>query len=196
MPVGVPSNFGAHGPSIDSFPEHFAYRIDDHRYITTQGNDRCQGMLYYYDTQAGVRTAVGPTGQIDRGTFSGYYAAQSQYVAIPSIGYSEISGPLLYIYYSYDRGNTFKRFLAGSYAGNFDMIILDGKKLYVVRNSGDPTKGIYVAYLYDVSHEITTGDNQQAIRSESPSVTPSQVPIRTTSPSGKTKWACEATAHD
>jgi len=197
VPVGVSSNVAARGPSIESFPEHFVYRIDAHRYITIQGTKDCAGRIYFYNTQTGIRTAVATTGMaVGSGIFSGYYAAQSEYVAIPAIGYSEISGPLLYVYYSYDGGKTFKRFLAGGYGGERDVVILDGKNLYFGANSSDPSEGIYQAYLMDVSHDIATGDDHFAIRSERPEIEPSRVPVKLKSPSGETRWTCSASPRD
>lgn len=90
---------------IASLPERFVYRIDDHRHITIKGNRNCEGLIYYYDTRLGVRTAVTTTGlTLGRGAFAGYYAADSEYVVIPAIRFSNYSGSLLYIYYSRDGG--------------------------------------------------------------------------------------------
>ncbi|MGA7817021.1 T6SS immunity protein Tli3 family protein, partial [Caballeronia sp.] len=92
-----------HVKSGDNYPEHFVYRIDDHRYITIKGNDGCEGTIYYYDTRLDVRTAVAATGlTLGAGAFSGYYAIDSDYVAIPAIVFSQTSGERLYIYYSTD----------------------------------------------------------------------------------------------
>ncbi|WP_157379317.1 hypothetical protein [Burkholderia ubonensis] len=117
IPPGIPSgmtNPAARGTPISSYPERLVYRIDDHRYITIQGNRNCVGMIWYYDTHLGVRTAVAATGlTLGSGAFGGYYAINSEYVVIPAIEFSQMSGSLMYIYYSHDGGRTFKSFLWG-----------------------------------------------------------------------------------
>ncbi|WP_439896932.1 T6SS immunity protein Tli3 family protein, partial [Burkholderia ubonensis] len=50
IPPGIPSgmtNPAARGTPISNYPERLVYRIDDHRYITIQGNRNCVGMIWY-----------------------------------------------------------------------------------------------------------------------------------------------------
>ncbi|MGA7817020.1 T6SS immunity protein Tli3 family protein [Caballeronia sp.] len=97
--------------NIQDYPENLAYRIDDHRYITIKGNDGREGTIYYYDTRLGVRTAVAATGlTLGDGAFGGYYAVDSEYVAIPAIVFFQTNGPLLYVHYSNNGGRTFNEF--------------------------------------------------------------------------------------
>ncbi|WP_157638589.1 hypothetical protein [Burkholderia ubonensis] len=119
IPPGIPSgmtNPAARGTPISSYPERLVYRIDDHRYITIQGNRNCVGMIWYYDKRLGVRTDVAATGlTLGAGAFGGYYAINSEYVVIPVIEFSQRSGSIMYIYYSRDGGRNFKSFLWGGY---------------------------------------------------------------------------------
>src|ERR1700731_2125797 len=65
IPPGIPSSMTAptgRSAKAITYPEHFAYRIDDHRYITIKGNSNCEGRIYYYDTRLGIRTSVATTG--------------------------------------------------------------------------------------------------------------------------------------
>src|ERR1700722_4635507 len=64
MPPGASAGMNGtptHVKNITDYPEHFVYRIDDHRYITIKGNSGCEGVIYYYDTRLGIRTAVAAT---------------------------------------------------------------------------------------------------------------------------------------
>jgi len=193
IPPGIPS--GMANPSVRSsriadYPEHFAYRIDDHRYITIQGNDDCDGMIYYHDTRLGIRTAVATTGlTLGDGAFRGYYAINSDYIAIPAIKFSQTSGALLYLYYSRDGGKTFDRFLFGGYDPGLDIVILNGKTLYVARMSQDPKEGVYLAYQYDISHELITEQGQQLVIGDT-WIEPPLVPLSVRSSSGITRWVC------
>ncbi|WP_175948454.1 T6SS immunity protein Tli3 family protein [Burkholderia pyrrocinia] len=196
---GIPSGMAdpaARGTPTSAYPEHFAYRIDDHRYITIQGNRNCEGQIWYYDTRLGVRTAVAATGlTLGDGAFGGYYAINSEYVAIPAIVFSQTSGVFLYIYYSYDGGRTFKSFWAGAdvsgrYSHEENVIVLNGKFLYIARKSREAPVDVYLSRLYDVSHDIPVGDDQHAIKPEGQWVDPHLVPLTIKSPSGSTKWSC------
>ncbi|WP_143137523.1 T6SS immunity protein Tli3 family protein [Burkholderia ubonensis] len=196
IPPGIPSgmtNPAARGTPISSYPERLVYRIDDHRYITIQGNRNCVGMVWYYDTRLGVRTDVAATGlTLGNGVFHGYYAVNSEYVVIPVIEFSQMSGPLLYIYYSRDGGRTFKSFLWGVNIADSGVVVLDGKSLYVGRMSSNPRTGLYLANLYDVSHDIAIGDDQRAVKPDGQRIDPHLVPLSIKSPSGLNKWTCPA----
>ncbi|WP_157376016.1 hypothetical protein [Burkholderia ubonensis] len=199
IPPGIPSgmtNPAARGTPISNYPERLVYRIDDHRYITIQGNRSCVGMIWYYDTRLGVRTDVAATGlTLGSGAFHGYYAINSEYVVIPAIEFSQMSGPLLYIYYSRDGGRTFKSFLWGGDSADDNVVVLNGEDLYVGRRSGAP-KGmrgaLYLAYRYDLSRDISVGDDQRVVNFKEARIDPRQVPLSTRSPSGVTGWTCEA----
>ncbi|WP_198293983.1 hypothetical protein [Burkholderia ubonensis] len=198
IPPGIPSgmtNPAARGTPISSYPERLVYRIDDHRYITIQGNRNCVGMIWYYDTRLGVRTDVAATGlTLGSGAFHGYYAINSEYVVIPAIVFSQMSGPLLYIYYSRDGGRTFNSFLWGGDSADKNVVVLNGRDLYVGRRSGAP-KGmrgaLYLAYRYDLSRDISVGDDRLVVNSEEARIDPRQVPLSIRSPSGVTEWTCE-----
>ncbi len=199
IPPGIPSgmaNPAVRGTPISSYPERFVYRIDDHRYITIQGTRNCEGRIWYYDTRLGVRTAVAATGlTLGDGAFGGYHAVNSEYVAIPAIGFSQISGPLLYIYYSHDGGRTFKSFLWGAYisGANSDtdnVVILDGKSLYITRKDHYSPSEDYSARLYDVSQDIAVDQFRYALPPNGQYVAYRQVPFTLKSPSGLTTWTC------
>ncbi|WP_155122924.1 hypothetical protein [Burkholderia ubonensis] len=196
IPPGIPSgmtNPAARGTPTAAYPERLVYRIDDHRYITIQGNRSCDGVIWYYDTRLGVRTAVAATGlTLGGGEFDGYYAINSEYVVIPAIVFSQMSGPLLYIYYSHDGGRTFKSFLWGVNVSGGDFIILDGKSLYIGRMNENTPKNSYLARLYDVSRDIAIGDDRRAVKSDGQRIDPRLVPLSIKSPSGLTKWICPA----
>ena len=199
IPPGIPSgmaNPAARGTPISSYPERLVYRIDDHRYITIQGTRNCVGRIWYYDTRLGVRTAVAATGlTLGAGAFGGYHAVNSEYVAVPAIGFSQISGPLLYIYYSHDGGRTFKSFIWGAYISGVNssiqnVVILDGKSLYVTRKDRQPPGDVYPARLYDVSQDIALDDSQEALPPNGQYIEYRQVPFPLKSPSGLTTWTC------
>ncbi|WP_157650404.1 hypothetical protein [Burkholderia ubonensis] len=196
IPPGIPSgmtNPAARGTPTSAYPERLVYRIDDHRYITIQGNRSCDGVIWYYDTRLGVRTAVAATGlTLGGGEFDGYYAINSEYVVIPAIVFSQMSGPLLYIYYSRDGGRTFKSFLWGVNISGGDFIILNGKSLYVGRVDENPPKKAYLAHLYDVSLDIAVGDDRRVVEPTDHRIDPRLVPLSMKSPSGLTKWICPA----
>jgi len=196
--------------STNDYPEHFAYRIDDHRYITIKGNSNCEGTIYYYDTRLGIRTAVAATGlTLGDGAFSGYYAVDSDYVVIPAIVFSQISGVKLYIYYSQDNGRSFSSFLRGGYAMDEEGILLQGNKLYSInlrRKDSDisPIAGYVdrknlppVAYekqdieratLFYVDREIKTDPYQPGNVGQPIEI--GQIPPGIHSPSGMVKWTC------
>ncbi|WP_157660322.1 T6SS immunity protein Tli3 family protein [Burkholderia ubonensis] len=196
IPPGIPSgmtNPAARGTPTSAYPERLVYRIDDHRYITIQGNRSCDGVIWYYDTRLGVRTAVAATGlTLGGGEFDGYYAINSEYVVIPTIVFSQMSGPLLYIYYSHDGGRTFKSFLWGVNISGGDFIILNGKYLYVGRMDENPPKKAYLTHLYDVSRDIAVGEDRRVVESADHRIDPRLVPLSMKSPSGLTKWICPA----
>ena len=203
IPPGIPSgmaNPAVRGTPISSYPERFVYRIDDHRYITIQGTRNCVGQIWYYDTRLGVRTAVAGTGlTLGAGAFGGYYAINSEYIAIPAIEFSQISGPLLTIYYSHDGGRTFNSFIWGGYfSGRYsheeNVLVLNGKDLYVARKSrGEPVR-VYSSSLYDVSHDIPVSDDQSAANPKAHWIDPHWVPLTIKSPSGFVRWNCAASA--
>jgi len=128
-------------PHADAAPpevehEYLVYRIDDHRYITIRASGLCdgyiQGDIYYNDTREGVRTFVSFTGPMNNGLYRDYYAVHSnpQYIAIPSIAYSDFSREeSMHIDYSHDGGRTFQWFASGHDSPDF-AVILDGKNLY------------------------------------------------------------------
>ncbi len=196
IPPGIPS--GMANPSVRSsrsedYPEHFVYRIDDHRYITIQGNDHCDGMIYYNDTRLGIRTEVSTTGiTLGGGTFDGYYAINSEYVAIPALIFSQVRGVLLYIYYSHDGGRTFNRVLVGAEGGTTDVLILDGKTLYFASVDDEASSSLRWAYVYDVSRDIATQEGQQeAIGPDDGDYVDTRlVSLKLKSPSGVSRWTC------
>jgi hypothetical protein len=177
--------------STSDYPEHFVYRIDEHRYITIRGNNNCEGTIYYYDTRLKIRTAVAATGlTLGDGAFSGYYAIDSNYIAIPSIKFSQTNGILLYVYYSSDDGRTFKNFLAGGYGLGQDVFILKDKTLYIARKSHNPLQGIYEAYSFSVDSDVVDDSHRSGSLSRQ-QLDVMRVPINTKSPSLSTSWSCE-----
>ena len=174
-----------------TYPEHFAYRIDDHRYITIKGNSNCEGRIYYYDTRLGIRTSVATTGfSLGNGAFNGYYAIDSDYIAIPALEFSEISGGLLYIYYSRDQGRTFKYFLASGDGGRGAIVIAKGDALYVAQRSSVQEAGLVWAKAYDVSHQIAIDAFHNAVKPNGQFIDPRSVPLKIQSPSLSTRWTC------
>ncbi|WP_177314194.1 T6SS immunity protein Tli3 family protein [Burkholderia ubonensis] len=203
IPPGIPSgmtNSAARGTPTSAYPERLVYRIDDHRYITIQGNRNCVGMIWYYDTRLGVRTDVAATGlTLGAGAFGGYYAINSEYVVMPVIEFSQMGGSLMYIYYSHDGGRNFKSFLWGGYfSGRYsreeNVIILNGKDLYIARKSRDEPVHVYSSSLYDVSRDISVSDDQRPADPENYRIDPHLVPLTVKSPSGKIAWSCTASA--
>ncbi|WP_157662131.1 hypothetical protein [Burkholderia ubonensis] len=203
IPPGIPSgmtNPAARGTPTSAYPERLVYRIDDHRYITIQGNRSCDGVIWYYDTRLGVRTAVAATGlTLGGGEFGGYYAINSEYVVIPAIVFSQMSGSLMYIYYSHDSGRTFKSFLwggyfSGTYSREENVIVLNGKDLYVARKSRDEPVRVYSSSLYDVSRDIPVSDDRSPVDPKNYRIDPHLVPLTIKSPSGKITWSCAAPA--
>jgi hypothetical protein len=75
------------------------------------------------------------------------------YIAIPALKFSQVSGVLLYIYYSRDGGKTFNRFLYGGYGGRNDIVIVNGKTVYVAQTSEDQVSGVYNNPTYQPSGE-------------------------------------------
>ncbi|WP_157259188.1 hypothetical protein [Burkholderia ubonensis] len=205
IPPGIPSgmtNPAARGTPISSYPERLVYRIDDHRYITIQGNRNCVGMIWYYDTRLGVRTAVAATGlTLGSGAFGGYYAINSEYVVIPAIEFSQMSGSLMYIYYSHDGGRTFKSFLwgvyvSGKYSGIENVVVLDGKSLYITRKDRRPPNDVYTARFYDVSQDVAVDESQYALPPNGRFIEYRRVPFTLKSPSGLTTWTCPAAINE
>jgi hypothetical protein len=187
------ANRSVRSSHIADYPEHFVYRIDDHRYITIQGNDHCDGMIYYHDTRLGIRTEVATTGlTLGGGTFDGYYAINSDYIAIPALKFSQMSGVMLYIYYSHDGGRTFNRVLVGAEGGTSDVIILDGKTLYFASVDEEASSSVRWAYVYDVSRDIDTREGQQEAigPDDGRYIDAHLVPLKVNSPSGVTRWTC------
>jgi hypothetical protein len=182
--------------STSDYPEHFVYRIDDHRYITIKGNSGCEGVIYYYDTRLGIRTAVAATGlTLGVGTFGGYYAIDSDYLAIPATVFSQTSGEFIYIYYSRDGGKTFDSFWAGAdvsgrYSHEENVIIVKDNLLYLARNNRDAPGNLYMATLYDVSRQIVVNESRHAVLPDGRPIDPGLVPFSVKSPSGSSKWNC------
>ncbi|WP_157377892.1 hypothetical protein [Burkholderia ubonensis] len=213
IPPGIPSgmtNPAARGTPISNYPERLVYRIDDHRYITIQGNRNCVGMVWYYDTRYGIRTDVAASGlTLGNGAYSGYYAIDSEYVVIPIIEFSQMRGPLLYIYYSNDEGRTFKSFLRGGYSMSNGGILVKGNILYSMyldrkqtdfnplAGYVDPKKLPPVTYenmdvsqvnVFNMAEEIETEPYRWGTRGKS--ITSSEVPRGIRSPSGQNRWMC------
>jgi hypothetical protein len=142
------------------YKEHLVYTIDNHRYITIYGTNHCMGTIYYYDTALNIRKSVSVTGEtLGTGIFQGYYAVDSKYIAIPSIIFSEMSGPRLYIYYSYDQGRNFNLFSVGGYSKEWG-ILVKNENLYLMsaKNVEKPIKDFdgYLSYLTVISKYYET----------------------------------------
>jgi hypothetical protein len=151
------------------------------------------GTIYYYDTSLNIRKSVSVTGEtLGTGIFQGYYAIDSQYIAIPSIIFSEMSGPLLYIYYSRDQGRTFKYFLGAAEGDESQVIILKENNLFIADRDSDNSKNFTWAYRYDLSSELRIDDSQQIPPEQEQRVSSGTVPLETTSPSKSTRWVCGA----
>jgi len=177
--------------NINDYPEHLVYRIDDHRFITIKGTESCVGTVYFYDNRIGIRTPVAATGlTLGDGLFRGSFAIDSKFIAIPIIIFSQIRGPLLYVYYSRDNGKTFKRFLSGSEDGIREVFLLKDENLYVARVAGRGVTGYSSGFLYDISQEILLDHEGFAQQPDSHRIIPSQIPTDISSPSGSTKWEC------
>ncbi|WP_124515788.1 T6SS immunity protein Tli3 family protein [Burkholderia ubonensis] len=201
IPPGIPSgmtNPAARGTPTSAYPERLVYRIDDHRYITIQGNRSCDGVIWYYDTRLGIRTAVAATGlTLGGGEFGGYYAINSEYVVIPAIVFSQMRGSFIYIYYSHDGGRTFKSFLwemyvSGKYSSIENVVVLDGKSLYLTRRDRRPPNDVYTARLYDVSQDVAVDEFRDVLPPNGRLIEYQQVPFALKSPSGLTTWTCPA----
>ncbi|WP_420913166.1 T6SS immunity protein Tli3 family protein, partial [Burkholderia ubonensis] len=156
--------------------------------------------IWYYDSRLGVRTAVAATGlTLGGGEFGGYYAINSEYVVIPAIVFSQMRGSRLHIYYSHDGGRNFKSFLWGGYfSGRYsreeNVIILNGKDLYIARKSRDEPVHVYSSSLYDVSRDIPVSDDRSPVDPKNYRIDPHLVPLTIKSPSGKIAWSCTASA--
>ncbi|ASU41085.1 hypothetical protein hmeg3_24135 [Herbaspirillum sp. meg3] len=95
--------------SYDVTPQ-VIYRIDDHRYVSIENYDHCNGQNYYIDTKAGIRT------EIMRGNLSQYQGRLSiadptgLNIVIPEApgGTCGDKGCNAYLGYSTDGGRTFK----------------------------------------------------------------------------------------
>jgi hypothetical protein len=182
--------------------EYMVYRIDDHRYITIESrypciNGQIDGKIYYYDTRQNIRTAVAYTGDADNGLYRGYYAihADSSYVAIPSLSFSQTSGMKLHINYSRDGGQTFQWFTVGDAGENY-AVILDNNLLYITKNRledhSDPQSSWAQRYNIeqDMESEMARHDPGATIKRYGKFIFRQQVPLNIKSPSGSTQWSC------
>jgi hypothetical protein len=185
--------------------EYVVYRIDDHRYITIESrypciNGQIDGEIYYYDTRQNIRTPVAYTGDADNGLYRGYYAihADSNYVAIPSLSFSQTNGMMLHINYSRDGGRTFQWFLVGGSVPNL-VLIQENNLLYLARKDPDHPQdysheGASLLNFnqimdQDIAHYRMTGS---AFSRYGKDVTRGQIPFDLKSPSGETHWTCPA----
>jgi hypothetical protein len=177
------------------------YRIDDHRYMTIESrypciNGQIDGEIYYYDTRQNIRTPVAYTGDADNGLYRGYYAVHSipQYIAIPSVAFSQTLGMILHINYSRDGGRTFQWFRVGDYNPKI-AILIDNNKLFLsTMQSEKPVAHLNSAgVLFDIGEDMSpevahfTG-NISAIGQYGKDVR--EIPVEIQSPSGQTRWTC------
>jgi hypothetical protein len=182
--------------------EYVVYRIDDHRYITIESrypciNGQIDGEIYYYDTRQNIRTPVAYTGDADNGLYRGYYAihADSSYVAIPSLSFSQTSGMMLRINYSRDGGRSFKYFTT---SGNDrdGVIILDGNILYLAKrdrkypNNYSDDIGFTFNIQQEMNSEFAKYSFPDFLEKYGKIVENQQVPFATESPSKLTHWIC------
>jgi hypothetical protein len=181
--------------------EYMVYRIDDHRYITIESrypciNGQIDGKIYYYDTRQNIRTAVAYTGDADNGLYRGYYAihADSSYVAIPSLSFSQTSGMKLRINYSHDGGRTFQWFRVGDYNPKIAILVNNNNLILSTTRSEElvthfNSSGVLFDISQDMDPEIAhfTG-NISVFGKYGKDVY--EVPTEIQSPSGQTRWTC------
>ncbi|ABO58093.1 hypothetical protein Bcep1808_5142 [Burkholderia vietnamiensis G4] len=186
--------------SVDDFREYVVYRIDDSRYITIRSKHPCiggqiDGQIFYYDADRNVRTMVSFTGGMNNGLYQGYYAINSapQYVAIPSISFSEIRGVLLYINYSGDGGRTFNRLLLAEGGTSEYAIILNGSDLFFSGSLVNPEKE-FDDIVYEDSYDIGQRGSDDVARygekKYSKKISRREIPFGLKSPSGEMHWKC------
>ena len=191
MPAGVGFGAGHSGGSGSSkgpaSQERVVYRIDDHRYITINGNDGCEGGVVYYDSQFDIRTPVAYSGfSLGYGVAEGRYAIDSTYIAIPVLGWSDSMGGSMSIYYSYDQGRTFHKLSYGAgEPGEETKISVKGDYLYVY--SGESESSL----KFDISHKVPTNEFGQLSWIDY-RVNPVTVAQNIQSPSGIERMSCGA----
>ncbi|MBN3830774.1 hypothetical protein [Burkholderia sp. Ac-20344] len=190
----------------EDWHEYVVYRIDDHRYISIRSPQTCDGHIdgniYYNDTRSGVRTFVSFTGSAANGLYRGYYAVRANptYIAIPALAFSQTSGMLLRIYYSYDGGKNFQWFLVGDESANV-AIIVDEEKLYLT--AANFRGGMDYSGKSGVAFDISRDMNWRIAhyRAESSAFdayakTVYGIPRNIRSPSGQTHWRCPSMSAD
>ena len=160
LPDGVRAGMGDRATvnrDESSWFESMLYRIDDHRWITTRGISSCEGRMYYHDSKLGINTLVGNTGVggAHTGPFRGYYAIDSNYIAIPATVQSGLTGAQHErMYYSTDEGRTFGSFPLRGTGGADEFVILRGPILYWGQADDSDRKKIYDAERIDLSREL------------------------------------------
>ncbi|WP_322068981.1 T6SS immunity protein Tli3 family protein [Paraburkholderia bannensis] len=181
--------------------EYVVYRIDDHRFITIRSPQKCDGHLdgniYYNDTHKGVRTFVSFTGSAANGLYRGYYAVNSdlEYIAIPSLSFSQTRGMMLHINYSHDGGHTFRSFILGNETSDIAVLVED-KNLFLttidLRKSGSSSLRS-VGVRFDISQNM---ESDTALFNAGTSVVEKygrdiyKIPPDIKSPSGEIRWSC------
>ena len=193
MPAGAGFGAGHSGVSGSSkgpaSQEHLVYRIDDHRYITINGNDGCEGGVVYYDRQLGIRTPVAYTGfSLGDGVAESGYAIDSTYIAIPVLGWSDSMGGSMAVYYSYDQGRTFHklRYASAGVPSEGAKISVKGDYLYVYYGESESS------LKFDISHKVPTDEFGQVTNWTDYLVNPGAVPQNIRSPSGIERMSCGA----
>ncbi|WP_157739348.1 hypothetical protein [Herbaspirillum sp. meg3] len=189
-------------PPTYDVPPQVIYRIDDHRYISLENYDHCNGENYYIDTKAGIRT------QIMSGNLSLYQGRLSiadptgMNIVIPEApgGSCGDKGCNVYLGYSSDGGRTFKykKYMqsASPHRDSENYSILVAKDGFYVVETSEYAKGKFDSYVR--RYPLFPGldfDNRspypEGISGETFSTSKKPLPnLRT--PSGQDRFTCDA----
>ena len=150
----------------------------------------CEGRMYYHDSKLGINTVVGSTGVsgAHTGPFHGYYAIDSNYIAIPATEESGLTGArYVKMYYSTDEGRTFRSFFVDGTGESDEFSILKGAILYWGQADDSDKSKIYEAYRIDFAQELPVTYGKRIDIKKTWNFDYREIPLSTRSPSGSTE---------
>src|SRR5450830_1552508 len=185
-------------PPTYDVPPQVIYRIDDHRYISLENYDHCNGQNYYVDTKAGLHTRLEP------GAFSDYKGlliiddASGMNIVVPQAPASTCGdrGCNVYLQYSTDGGRTFKskKYMQSAYApkNSENYSILVAKDGFYVAEKRSQTNGATYVTKYPLVPNIDLDKPYpEGVRGEGFPTSKKPLP-NLRMPSGQDRFTCDA----